>query len=315
MNPELPAQVINAMATRAQRMHHYLWHTIRDNWLRYTKDVQQKIAALGWEPPRPAIDANNVVLLTNNSGEDFLYMHRQMIGMVNTILAQVGDPNYPKVEGWTQVPPPGDPDFPVPPAWFDPSDDQADRDFKSLQRVKSDVFYEKRFKMWERMYTDPNFLKGMSLGELGARIEFTIHGSMHMRWAAAPGANRPEPPDASQAETIIPVAWDDPRYNYLGEFYSSHVNPIFWKVHGWVDDRIEGWRYANGVLGGIPWTGTWVGKMPDMPAMAGAPSLHAILADPTLSGSHVQEMEQVVKVIAQSGIVRRPFSLSLRSEP
>jgi len=35
--------------------------------------------------------------------------------------------------------------------------------------------------------------------------------------------------------------WSSPKYDYLGEFYSSHVNPIFWRLHGWVDDRIDDW--------------------------------------------------------------------------
>ena len=39
--------------------------------------------------------------------------------------------------------------------------------------------------------------------------------------------------------------WDDPKYDYLGEFYSSHVNPLFWRLHGWVDDRIEDWFNAH----------------------------------------------------------------------
>ncbi len=39
--------------------------------------------------------------------------------------------------------------------------------------------------------------------------------------------------------------WDDPKYDYLGEFYSSHVNPLFWRLNGWVDDRIEDWFKAH----------------------------------------------------------------------
>ena len=47
----------------------------------------------------------------------------------------------------------------MPPPWFDPTASDA---FQVLQRVKSDEYYEKRMQMWERMYTDPNFLKGIS---------------------------------------------------------------------------------------------------------------------------------------------------------
>ncbi len=55
------------------------------------------------------------MLRDNDSGEDFFYMHRQMIVMVNQVLAQVVDPNYPAVQGWPALPPPGDVDYPVPP--------------------------------------------------------------------------------------------------------------------------------------------------------------------------------------------------------
>jgi len=39
--------------------------------------------------------------------------------------------------------------------------------------------------------------------------------------------------------------WNNPKYDYLGEFYSSYVNPIFWRLRGWVDDRIEDWYNAH----------------------------------------------------------------------
>src|SRR5262245_54817502 len=120
MESPVPQPVIVAMARREQRLHHFLWHEVRNNWLSYPKDVQQAIRDLGWEPPRPARDENGAPLLTNNSGEDFLYMHRQMIKHVNAILGDIGDLGYPRVEGWVTLPPPGDPDFPVSPAWFDP---------------------------------------------------------------------------------------------------------------------------------------------------------------------------------------------------
>ncbi len=208
MNPALPTQVITTMAARPERMHHMLWHMVRNDWLSFPADLRQKLADMGWEPPRPARTAwedGYLPILTNNSGEDFLYMHRQMIAHVNGILAQVGDPNYPKIEGWMHIPAPDDPDYPVPPAWFDPTDPTA---IGVLQQVKSDTFYYKRIKMWERMYTDPTFLKGMSLGELGVRPEMTIHNALHNRWSAYPGADRPDA-DPTQPETIDPQ-WDDP---------------------------------------------------------------------------------------------------------
>jgi hypothetical protein len=93
--PKLPQQVITMMARRPMRQHHYLWHTARSNWLRFPDDVKAVFRRLGWEPPRPAVDANGNPIETNDSAEDFLFMHRQMIEQVNRTLAEVGDPDYP----------------------------------------------------------------------------------------------------------------------------------------------------------------------------------------------------------------------------
>jgi hypothetical protein len=239
----------------------------------------------------------------SDSGEDFLYMHRQMIGDVNAILSQVGDSNYPRVQGWTIPPAPDDQSYPVPPAWFDPGA-QEQTPFASLERTKSDVFYQKRFRFWQRAFTDPTALRGMTLGALGITIEMTIHNAMHMRWSAFPGSIRPDPLqgtgeiDPTGGETIG-TEWDNPRYNFLGDTYSSHVNPIFWKLHGWIDDRIEDWKIANSVFGNDFWKGKWIGKMPGHEAGA---SVHALLQDPQHAGPHLSEVQQVAKLIAQAGV-------------
>jgi hypothetical protein len=84
----------------------------------------------------------------------------------------------------------------------------------------------------------------LSLGALGNLLEFTIHNQMHMRWATVPR----DPVTGTvggRPAFDVQVKWDDPRYDWLGDFYSSHVNPVFWKLHGWVDDRIEDWFRAH----------------------------------------------------------------------
>jgi hypothetical protein len=99
----------------------------------------------------------------------------------------------------------------------------------------------------------------LTLGELGAQIEFSVHNWMHLRWCAAISEFRPDPDP--HRPTAIAAKWDRPSYDWLGDFYSSHVNSIFWKLHGWVDARIDDWARANGVEGPIAWKGTWVGKL------------------------------------------------------
>jgi len=300
MIPPLPTVVTTTMAMRAERMHHYLFHEVRNNWLSYPHSVRQQLTTLGWAPPRPALDAHGHALLTNNSGEDFLYMHRQMIAMVNGFLAQAGSPAYPKIVGWNPIPAPGDADYPVPPVW-DPS----------VQDVKSDDFYTSRIVAWEQQYTDQHNLSQWTLGELGSRLEFSIHNALHMRWSSQPTMNRPDA-DPTQPDATIPTTFDDPSYDFLGDTYSSHVNYIFWKLHGWIDNRIEDWKAANGVTGEPHWVGTWMGKM-DMVSM---PAMHDMEALPhgmhpdfaaihTLE--HIQNMEQVRQVIAAAGVSRPRF--------
>ncbi len=161
-----------------------------------TPEEQQAVRDIdpAWEPPRPALDANRNVLRDNNSGQDFRYMHHEMIKMVNGILADVGDPNYPSVYGWTHIPPPGDLDYPVPA-------------LDGFERVKSAEFYHDFMAPWQSWYKSPAYLRRATLGQLGADLEWTIHNAMHNRWAAE-SAVGPRP-DTPLAEAVDP-RWDDP---------------------------------------------------------------------------------------------------------
>lgn len=327
MKPVLPREVVETMARREHRLQHWLWHEVRNSWLSYPDDVKQQLRDKGWEPPRPALDAKRRPIVDNDAGEDFLYMHRQMLVDVSNILARVKDPGYPRVRVWTALPAPGDTDFPVPPAWFDPfGNDEVSRRtmFESLKRLKSDIFYHKRLITWQKMFTDPAFLRGISLGRLGVLMENTIHASMHLRWSHAPAASRPEP-GPNEGNTIAQI-WDDPRYDFLGDTYSSHVNVVFWSLHGWIDDRIEDWKIANGVYGNDFWKGTWVGKMPadaepaphshvSATLMTGqenpatAPSgVHALLGNPEHDHPAKEDLEETVKIIGECGVFHAGYA-------
>jgi hypothetical protein len=294
LNPLLPKQLILTMAARARRMHNYLWHEVRDNWLSYPPDLQDDVRKFGWEPPRPALDEEGNPNLKNNSGEDYLYMHRQTIRYANTVLAKANEESYPRVEGWLHLPPPEDPDFPVPDPWFDAGEFPQITRF--TERSKAEITFRKYLKPWEDLYTDPGFLKDISIGTLGALIQTTVHDTVKRRWSAVPGGRRPEPgPNVG----TIPAEWDDPRYDYLGDFYSMQVNPVYWQFYGWVDDRIENWKVVHGVFGNGFWQGRWMGKIPS-DVREGAPAgLHERLEDPDVSKQHAAEIEQMLVLIGR----------------
>jgi len=305
MAQQIPSYIITMMADRAWRMQHFLWHEVRNNWLFYENEAtREALRNLGWEPPRPArrprVGGGRETILDNNSGEDFLYMHREMIRAVNERLA--GDPRYPRIEGWREVPRPGDAWYSVPPAW-----DSGDSGLNEvIARVKSNETFQTYFLAWEAEYTDFDRLRQMSLGELGARLEFTIHNQMHMRWCAEPSATGIRPDAQAENPDAIDGSWDRPEYDWLGDTYSSHVNSVFWKLHGWVDDRINDWATANGVLGEIPWQGKWVGKLPSHPVPHSFVTVMAERFDSIDMHGHVhgdvREMAEAIRIIARTGL-------------
>lgn len=303
MTDRLPEQVRNTLAGRVYRMQSFLFFELRQFFTTYPQDFQHRIRDLGWEPPRPSLDEHQVAIVANNSGEDFLYMHCEWIAFVNHLLAGVATSPYPRVEGWTRIPQPGDTDYPVPPAWFSPESSAMSNGL--IVRTKTDDYFERRFQGWQRLCTDPSYLRRVTLGELGTFIEGTLHDGVRFRWAAAPAAVRPDPPPPGEP---LADGWDDPHCDLLTDHYAMHVNPICWKFYGWVMDRVEDWKVANGVFGRDFWKATWIGKMPDdhqpggqcPPSPMGPAPVLAALDDPEIATAHLAEMEQVMDIIAEA---------------
>jgi len=314
----IPSPVREMLASRHHRLHHFVWHTLRNNWLddeTITPQQKQKIGDLGWAPPRPALSAAGDPLFGNASGEDFLYMHRQMILEVNEGLKKAGhDPIAP----WGTIPgpepvaiepdysmptpvlgPPGNPrGISIPPAW-NSSDVRLNQ---RLQALKSPDFYWSRMRWWDRQYKDPAYLASLTLGELGSLLEWTVHNDMHMRWTSV--ARDPRTGEAlpdGREDWDIGESWDHPDYDHLGEQYSSHVNPVFWRLHGWVDARIEDWfaahnkthpgEVARKQVMGVPWfSGKWV----EVAMPWAGPMHHHGIGNP---GDEIKVMEQIVGLI------------------
>ncbi|AMA54586.1 hypothetical protein [Bacillus inaquosorum] len=248
----LPSSVIVAMASKKHRLWHYLWHGFRNSWEGLDCKDREKLCKThpNWVPPRPALDADGKPKRDNDSGEDFLFMHRTMIMIVNKILADEGDINYPWVQGWRYLPKPSDQSYPILPAY-----DSHRIPRERLELEKSVDRYWSYFSGLEKKFTDPDYLSSVTLGQLGSDIEFTIHNSMHIRWSEESKVGYMTEPKLGDP---IDDIWNQPEYNWLGDEYSAHVHPIFWKLHGWVDDRINDWMRIN-QKEDYKWKGTWIG--------------------------------------------------------
>ncbi|MEO8372905.1 MAG: Tat pathway signal protein, partial [Candidatus Solibacter sp.] len=186
----LPAGAKAELARETYRLHHYLWHGVRSVWEALTDTQRRAILTiqLGWAPPRPGRDSAGNILLDNNSGEDFLFMHRRMIGHLNALLAAEGQP---QITGWNSIPGPDDPDYPVP-------------DFPIFTPQKTVEFWKECIVGWEALYSEPAYLRSISLGRLGAQIEFGIHNAVHNRWKKeSPVGYRP----ASALSETINARW------------------------------------------------------------------------------------------------------------
>lgn len=246
------------------------------------------------EPPRPSVDRNKNMIENNKSGEDFLFMHRQMIIHVNNMLSEIQDPSYSKVEGWKTIPSPRDTDYPVP-IWDTAPD--------IIKNRKTDAYYDNFIVGWENDYTDPGMRSQSTLGQLGSKLEYTIHNAMHLRWASDPIISRP-PVLPTNADSID-SRWDSPSYDFLADTYSSRVNHIFWKLHGWIDDRI-GDRMKAHKITEVPWSVQWDKNMMPQHTIVHVPHLTARMDEAT--EENINRMANVAKILSKVNLVT-PFSV------
>lgn len=206
------------MAARAMREHHHLWHLARNPSVNPAQLAPWEKAELSkpeWKAPRKQGQAG--------AGIDFLGMHREMIKTVDAILAGAANASWPRVVGWEPIPfVASDANWPVPPSW-----PQMPAYFKTPKSAASATQQRKNV---TNGYRNDNYLRSIGVDQLGATIEGNIHNWMHLRWSA-------QPTTAAESEA--------PSNDFLGAPWSSHVNPVFWKLHGWIDTCIKTWEAAN----------------------------------------------------------------------
>jgi hypothetical protein len=271
------------MAERYHRMHHVLFHYLRNNWGGLRDDQKNDITSIDggrWVPLRPSLDRakwdtrpDRKALFwhtSNGSGEDFLWFHRWMIKSVDDMLAPFGV----SIQPWSdrdEIPSPkrGCDDEAVPefyPRFWDPKTKTASDGPEWLtvrvRQMKSDAFYWSKMVWWGHENRDHGYLEKTTLGELGSRLELGVHNQMHIRWSAWPSIGWHYLRD----DADFSDKWDNPRYDTLFDEYSSHVTPIFFRLHKWIDNRINDWAEAHGLEQemtplGFPWPkydGKWV---------------------------------------------------------
>ncbi len=216
------------MASKEHRLYHYLWHAVRNGWNRFSLSQKQFFIDLDpkWNVPRPN-DANDVSeTLNNRSGEDFLYMHHYMVIHSQAILMSKG---LPCISGWSNLPKPDDQFFSL----------------ITLNPWRSSQEYFNRMEEFFRNFFRPSYLRRYSLGSIGSQLESSLHNMMHLRWTAdsSPfGVRRTDPISQMNNEFWV---YNRPEYTLLSDSYSSHVNPIFYKLHVLVDDILYLWLKSN----------------------------------------------------------------------
>lgn len=259
-------EVIAMLGERAHRLRHTAWHTVRGDWQspKMTEADRKRLKELGWYLTDPPFTPAGTLDLTNGAGEDFLYMHRRMIRMVHEVYDEA---RQPRPTSWSELPAASSPQYdyrevpdPTDPTRkvfvLDPasSGNMVPPPTKELMSQLGGIPFF-RFNKTPRGLANlmrnvaanlrnPRVMSQLTLGAYGNLIEFTVHNWMHMRWATL--ARNPTTGTAGMRDSYdIDRQWDTPSYDYLGDFHSSHVNPLFWRLHGWVDDCIDRWYQAH----------------------------------------------------------------------
>ena len=273
LNPTLLAWLISP----EHRLFHQLWHASRDKWHNLSEEKRDALRGIGWQPgPRnKERDARGPRKDRNGSGIDFFFMHRHMLGTARSLQDLPSWQRFPLPQPELERDRTGFARYfdnhdgtALPPTWLAEGDDAYSQ---WVSDIKTAETYHSNFQVWESRYRDPRYLSKLTLGQFGSEVELGLHDWLHMRWASVPrdpsnGAPVPMARDPSD----FAARWYAAENDFLGDPFSSHVNPVFWHFHGWIDDRLEDWfraheRFHPGELSrqqinGVSWfaPGRWV---------------------------------------------------------
>ena len=288
VSPQHQSIINQMMGSHDHRVHHALWHAVRGGVDKKTSLLVDHSYGMSWNLPHPLCPApqdNATDAHYNPAGEDFLFMHRQMLEGLRQAFMRAG---LKCVRGWSEV----------------PSESQAALPDSDRTDAKSDAALS-RMRGWESFFQSDEWLKGKSLSEVGFALEFSIHNNLHMRYATtAPPVGFNEIASVGGAplpmNNVYPAGWkyDSAKYNWLADPYGAAVNPTFWKIHGYVDDVINHWLISNGYSRAAidctgdrkcyQWQGKWTGSSGSLNS-----HLHAMMvndqANPLVDGPTERE--------------------------
>lgn len=260
--------VVNMLSSKEHRDWHYYWHSIRRelsfdlNNLPPSIERLEGLVQLGWielsETKNSYSKADFTDFIKNHSaggklaGEDFLYMHRQMIKMLQV---EQGAKGKSCIAPWHKIPNSLlDEEWPVPRAVYF-SEQKKNIQYEQME-LEAILFLAQNLQ-------DESYLKTVSLNRLGIDIEDRIHGKLHILYASP------------FSQCINSMEDNSIECSDLSHDRSSHVNKYFWKLHGFIDQLIGDWLKANGYKyiyknckdSPSPdlcyqWKGTWLGKEP-----------------------------------------------------
>jgi hypothetical protein len=178
------------------------------------------------------------------AGENFFYMHRLMIKMVQMELAAAGQPCFAP---WADIPSSiDDAKWPTPKKFATP--DARTTAIAKLESMRAQL----------ARFRNPKLLANISLNRLGEMIEPRLHMDLHAFYQSTPACS-PEGRRQGFCDDLVPVQ-------------TSPLNKHFWKLHGLIDDLIGDWLRAHDLreiavsCDGRPacyeWQATWVGSYP-----------------------------------------------------
>ncbi|MCX6116675.1 MAG: hypothetical protein NT027_03975 [Proteobacteria bacterium] len=226
------------MASLEHRFYHLIWHGLRNSWHDLTAE---EVAVINAIDPRYAvhrpISAPGVTRqadplkdpLRNGAGEDFLRMHRDMVLMVRQALVAKG---LPCIASWRTTPALTDPLY------------SSFLAYKSGTKTK--LAFEIMKMLQRRYFHNQKWLASEPLSSVAHTLEFTLHGLFHLRFADETDKFKSRPLFTIANLETYPKSMAAVENQYLADPFSSHVNPVFWKLHGFVDEVVGHWLAAHG---------------------------------------------------------------------